>query len=270
MFRKLLAPLVLLLGLVVVPVAFAADYTPTAAETAEIDRLTGAYYRAIDAGQYEAAYAMQTPELQATMAFAEWRDLLRETEASVGRPLSRQRTKVTWYLDPPNSPQPGLYVAVDFASSYAKAPQAGEYVVWFRGRDDWSFRLMRHEQTSVLDTKLKTLPAPEPLPETPGNSIAYATVEEARNDLTSRKDVEIRPMEDGWLVVNVPSDNAVWSFAPPGHPAYPAAVKRFVFERDGSVMMAMSALCQAAKEPCDALMREFQELNQQAADAARK
>ena len=50
--------------------------------------------------------------------------------------LSRQRTKVTWYLDPPNSPQPGLYVAVDFASSYAKAPQAGEYVVWFRGRDD--------------------------------------------------------------------------------------------------------------------------------------
>jgi hypothetical protein len=37
-------------------------------------------------------------------------------------------------------------------------------------------------------------------------------------------------------------------------------VKRTVFERDATVQIEMKVLCEAAKEACDQLVREFQEL----------
>ncbi|MFT3807258.1 DUF4019 domain-containing protein [Arenimonas sp.] len=262
---KFLASFALLFGLVST-IAVAAEHVPTAQESAVIDRLTGEYFRALDAGEYDKAYAMQTPELQAMAGLSEWSAYMRDEAKTLGRPLSRKQAKLTWYLDPPNSPRPGLYVAVDFQSTYANAQQGSEYVIWFRGHDEFDFRLMRHEQNFMHDAAKGKAAEPDPLPESDANAIGYATVEEARKALTSRKDAEVRPMQEGWLVVNTPADNAIWTFTPAGHPAYPAVVKRFWFEKNGSMMMGMTALCQAAKEPCDALMRDFQELNQKMAE----
>jgi hypothetical protein len=104
---------------------------------------------------------------------------------------------------------------------------------------------------SIL-TALLTLAAPcaaqseQPLPEQPGaaTNLGYKTVAEAL----------------------AAPEYAIWSFTPEGHYAHPAVVRRTVKQANGMVYVEMSALCQAAKEPCDRLMREFQQLNQRMRD----
>ncbi len=110
--------------------------------------------------------------------------------------------------------------------------------------------------------------AQEPIEESPGaaTSLGYATVAEALTSLKAKSGVSVSVSKpDGWTIIAEPAPvNAVWSFAPEGHYAYPAVVRRAVeSDSTGHVSMHMTALCEAAKEPCDRLMREFQQLNDQ-------
>ena len=101
-----------------------------------------------------------------------------------------------------------------------------------------------------------------PLPEASHSSIGYSTVGAALTELRAKPGVDIREQQ-GWIIISdKKSGNSVlWSFTPPGHPAHPSAVKRIVTEKDGTVYIEMKVLCQAEKTPCDALVREFQGLN---------
>jgi hypothetical protein len=103
--------------------------------------------------------------------------------------------------------------------------------------------------------------ASEPLPR-PQPSIGYPSVEAALADLKSKPGVEVAE-QNGWTIVADPAEKTVWSFAPSGHVAYPAAVKRATVEKDGKVWIEMKVLCQAEKAPCDALVEEFKQLNEQ-------
>jgi len=54
-----------------------------------------------------------------------------------------------------------------------------------------------------------------------------------------------------------------WSFAPRGHYAYPAVVRRKIEQNpDGNVFVRMSSLCEADKASCDKLIDEFKQLNE--------
>lgn len=94
--------------------------------------------------------------------------------------------------------------------------------------------------------------------------IGYATVAEALQDLQNNSNADIR-IENGWTVIEERSDTemVLWTFAPEAHPAYPAAIKRRIYESDGAMWIDMNALCQAEKDPCDALVAEFEALNDQ-------
>jgi hypothetical protein len=96
----------------------------------------------------------------------------------------------------------------------------------------------------------------------PARGVGYPTVAAALDALKARKNVAITDQR-GWTIVEDEPARAIWSFTPPGHPAHPAVVKRTVVERDGTVGMQMTALCQADKEACDKLMEEFKALNAQ-------
>jgi hypothetical protein len=96
----------------------------------------------------------------------------------------------------------------------------------------------------------------------PGD-IGYPTVAAALEALKAKPGTTLR-MQGGWTIVNDPGESAVWSFTPPGHAAYPAAIKRYVFQKDGAMMVRMTALCQAEKSACDRLIEEFKELNERA------
>jgi hypothetical protein len=103
-----------------------------------------------------------------------------------------------------------------------------------------------------------------PLPEVPSSSVGYPTVEAALTALRAKPGVRIQEQQ-GWIIVSdTESGNPVlWSFTPPGHPAHPSAVKRrVVTEKGGLSRIEMNVLCQADKTSCDALVREFQGLNE--------
>lgn len=105
-----------------------------------------------------------------------------------------------------------------------------------------------------------------PLKESPGAfaKSGYRTVAEALAGLKARPGAIVQVTQpDGWTVITLPEpEYELWSFTPPGHYAYPAAVRRAIKQADGRVYVEMSALCEADKAPCDRLVREFQQLNQ--------
>jgi hypothetical protein len=95
------------------------------------------------------------------------------------------------------------------------------------------------------------------------SGIGYATVAEALAALRAKPGNEVGE-QDGWTIIQEPESDksiALWSFAPAADPAHPAAVKRVVFEKDGSVQIEMKVLCEATKDACDQLVRDFQGLN---------
>lgn len=94
-------------------------------------------------------------------------------------------------------------------------------------------------------------------------TIGYPSVAAALKDLQGRPGV-IFTTENRWTIATEASTYTIWSFAPPGYPAYPTAVKRQIVKENDGTVMKMSVLCEASKQACDDVVREFQQLNEKA------
>jgi hypothetical protein len=99
--------------------------------------------------------------------------------------------------------------------------------------------------------------------------IGYATVAEALADLRARPGLSVIT-QGGWTIIEDNANYTLWSFTEAGHPAHPAAIKRYSYEHDGQVLLGMKALCQAPKAPCDELIEQFRELNEKAREHAQE
>lgn len=97
---------------------------------------------------------------------------------------------------------------------------------------------------------------------TKASSIGFANVEEAFEAITQSSEAQVS-VQAGWTIATLEQDGkyTLWSFAPKNHPAYPAAIKRQIIERDDGIYIDMKALCQSTKESCDHLIEEFKNLN---------
>jgi len=102
---------------------------------------------------------------------------------------------------------------------------------------------------------------PPPLPESTRSDIEYRSVAEALKALRAKPNVGISVQND-WTIVDESANYALWSFAPKGHAAYPAVVKRKVVDENGMVSIKTDVICEARKAACDALVREFMQMNQ--------
>lgn len=242
--------------------AQASEYVPSAADSAEIQRLSARYFGHIDRKEYDAAHAMFTDGMRALAPLREWRAFMREEPRKWGALEHREQANVTWYDDPPNAPKPGLYVAVDYVSRYANLAQHTEFLVWYRERDGMPFALTRHE-TNAVDKASAARGATHPAAK-PGQ-IPYPNVETARAALLARNDID-RSEVDGWTIINVPAEHAIWSFTPDSHPAHPSMILRAPFERDGAIYIGMDVKCGATKPVCDALVEEFKAMNARVAE----
>jgi hypothetical protein len=101
-----------------------------------------------------------------------------------------------------------------------------------------------------------------PVTEATGPTIGYATVDEALESLRSDADVVEREQQ-GWLLFEDRRQLIFWSFVPYDHAAFPSVVKRQVVKRDGAMHMATSVHCEASKQACDQLVRDFGQLDEQ-------
>ena len=103
----------------------------------------------------------------------------------------------------------------------------------------------------------------QPLPESPTSSIGYPSVATTLAALRARPEIEFST-QNGWAIAVDDHTRTIWSFSPSSYPAYPAVVKRHVKPDDaGGSTIEMSVLCEAQKEPCDDLVRTFDQLTAQ-------
>ena len=100
-----------------------------------------------------------------------------------------------------------------------------------------------------------------PLPEAQQSNIEYRSVAEALAGLRAKPGTEMS-VQGNWTIAYESATHVIWSFAPEGHPAHPAVVKRAVVEREGKTMIDMDVICQATKSACDGLVREFIQMNE--------
>ena len=95
------------------------------------------------------------------------------------------------------------------------------------------------------------------------------TVGEALSRMKGDPNYEVQ-IHEGWTIVASKPHGTMWSFTPPSHPAHPAYVRREVVEENGTISIATSAKCGASKAACDALVRQFLELNNQVSERIQK
>jgi hypothetical protein len=112
------------------------------------------------------------------------------------------------------------------------------------------------------------VPRTGPIPETKG-AFEYGSVAAAATALRAKAGVQFRN-EHGWLIAEDARERTLWSFSPPDHPAHPSVVRRKVVEENGRVTLSTNVFCEATKKPCEALVREFDALNERAMGAGRK
>ena len=89
--------------------------------------------------------------------------------------------------------------------------------------------------------------------------IEYKSPMEALIELKKKTDVAIRE-ENNWIIVNDKANNTIWSIAGKKHAAYPTAVKRVVYEKDGTINLSFDMQCGAKKWVCDKVFLQFQEM----------
>ncbi|TXI50613.1 MAG: DUF4019 domain-containing protein [Lysobacter sp.] len=245
--------------------AIASEYSPPAEEADRIQRLSAAYFEHLDGGEYAEAYALYTAELRAMIPFDAWRRDERRRRDAWGALRRRDRVAVTWYLDPPDSPRPGLYVAVDYVSDYAELAQHTEFLIWYRAKPGDAFELTRHEVNAVAKSEDgRGLPHPG----APVGRIPYPNVDTARAALAARMDARKTDV-DGWTVFDVPDQRARWLFTPAQHPAHPSMVLFAPIERNGEWVPGLDIMCGSAPPICQALIEQAIALHERLdADAA--
>lgn len=135
------------------PPATAADPVPITLTQADVDALTpvildltAQYFSAVEEARDTDAFALTTPEMTGGVSAQDWINRAGERRDLVGAPVSRQVARLTWYPNPPNSPRPGLYVAVDYVAGWTRQDECG-YLIWYRPDTATPFRLTRQEQT---------------------------------------------------------------------------------------------------------------------------
>lgn len=102
--------------------------------------------------------------------------------------------------------------------------------------------------------------------------VLYTSVDEALKGLKTKPRVTVQVTKpDGWVIVSDPNSDSQWSFTPNGHYANPAVVRRAIkTAANGEVAFEMTGLCEATKENCDRLMKEFEQMNTQSRNVIRR
>jgi hypothetical protein len=97
----------------------------------------------------------------------------------------------------------------------------------------------------------------------------YPSVAAALEAMRTKSGVKVT-IQSGWTVVQEPASTTVWSFTPPSHPAYPAALRRSIVEHDGAFVVKSDAMCEADNSACDQLLAEAHELDNRTIEASKK
>jgi hypothetical protein len=92
---------------------------------------------------------MLSPGMKEISTATEWQRSAASFNSQAGAVRSRRITEITWYNNPPEAPEPGLYVATDYSADFEKLDFMCGYVM-LKLQADGSFAVTREEQ-NLLD-----------------------------------------------------------------------------------------------------------------------
>jgi hypothetical protein len=130
-------------------VTVAPDWQPSPADQQAVLAAAYAFFAAKDAGRYPQAWAMLSPGMKEISTATEWQRSAASFNSQAGAVRSRRITEITWYNNPPEAPEPGLYVATDYSADFEKLDFMCGYVM-LKLQADGSFAVTREEQ-NLLD-----------------------------------------------------------------------------------------------------------------------
>lgn len=107
-----------------------------------------AYLKDKQARRYDRAYAMIAGSMQSYLTPALFREGAERFLADAGKPGAVQVTRFTWYRDPADAAEPGLYAAVDFTAHYANLKLMCGYLMWHQVAGG-QFRIVREEENFI-------------------------------------------------------------------------------------------------------------------------
>ena len=273
-------------------------WVPSAEQRAGAPEILDKYLRALDGAQYEQAYGYLSDIFRQHTDFATFQDRANKFNALAGSVRAREIVAINWTKNPAHSPALGVYAAIDLVSKFDNIDRHCGYVVLYQAAAGGRFSVMREEQNYIDNASAQKLQREQssdslqktwaqlvkncpnykpaevalpPIPETSG-ALPYKMVAEALADIKARPGAEVNIAQpSGWTIISFKNPMEIWSFAPVGHYSYPSAVRRAVRESpEKRVYIDMAVLCEADKVSCDKLVREFQELNNRAAESKRK
>lgn len=132
------------------PGAPAQEWQPSDAEKTEVSLLTQQYFRHRDRGEYAAAYAMMSPDLQQAFSLERWSIRQAQFSARAGEAKERGIRKVTWFKDPPSSPtRGGVLATVEYSGTFQNIDIHCGHLIWHKAQPGGAFKLLREEEHSI-------------------------------------------------------------------------------------------------------------------------
>ncbi len=140
-----------------------ADWEPSLDDERRVQELTRRYFALVDAGDSKRAHEMWSSNTRLTTPLDARAAQIDDFRKQAGKPGEHRIAALTWYVNPPGAPTPGIYVAADYERSYEKLALNCGYVVWFRERNG-GYVLIR-EENNMLPRQPQE-PSPQSLDET--------------------------------------------------------------------------------------------------------
>lgn len=138
---------------------------PTVVSDSEKERLvelvtneTRKFLSSANAGALAAFRSKFSDRLSDMLPAKEWTEQQASLHSQSGAIEKDPQFKVTAYVDPPNSPGPGIYLAVDFQVSYERAPFRCGYVMWLFDQQS-NLSVLRIEDGISYDNEAATMTA---------------------------------------------------------------------------------------------------------------
>jgi hypothetical protein len=124
------------------------DFKPNDREIDEAILAFDAFHNFRDRDRMSEAYSMLTPANQQATPFEEWKQSQKTLLREYGADSARQVFRISWYPNPPSAPEPGLYIALDFASITLTGSYRCGYVVLQKNAADM-MKVARTDETRI-------------------------------------------------------------------------------------------------------------------------
>lgn len=120
------------------------DWKPSDEDYKAVYAAIARFFAAKDKGDTIATYAMLDTAAQQNITFKQWVTQSDDFAAQAGAPVSHWVVKYSWYKNPRNTPEPGVYATADFVDHYKNVDADCGYVSLHQ-QDDGSFRVLNQQ-----------------------------------------------------------------------------------------------------------------------------